>query len=440
MRTFGVLLARLQIRLRFLVVPVWIAAVVWVLVALAPIHAGGGTVAGVVPKGARALTAERISGQDFAFPLIARTDVVVRNPRGLLPSRQARIVALAASLTEGKLPGYASIGGAVPLLNDLGPGPFMRGDGTTALLYLYFRPQVGLGTQVRIAKRLVNEQIGHRSGEFEGVTGTTPAQSEQAVLIEEWLPWVELASLVLVMTIVGVHFRSVGAALVTMAAVVGAYLVAERIVATAARGLGLSLPAEIRPVLVVLVFGVATDYSIFYLSRFRTLMAGSGAPREAAESLVRQITPIVLAAGLTVAAGTAALSVAELPFLRAFGPGLAVSVLVAMVAVATLVPAALALAGRRLYWPGDSGQPTYPPPATRPGRLTRPRRSAPATMSPPAAAQPARLRSGRRGRKRASAPCPSGWRSGTLCSPLCSRERSCSPARAACSGRPSATR
>ena len=67
--------------------------------------------------------------------------------------------------------------------------------------------------------------------------------------------------------------------------------------------------------------------------------------------MAAQYTPTILVAGLTVAAGTAALLVARLDFMRAFGPGLALTALVGVVVSVTFMPAAIALFGRALFWP-----------------------------------------------------------------------------------------
>ena len=241
MRRLGVLLARLQVWLRVLVVLAWVGGFAWLVHSLAPISGDGGAVAQIVPKHARAIEAERLSTEKFAFPLITRTVVVVRDPRGLSPSRQASLVGLAASLSAHTQARYEAIGGALLLLNTIGGTPFTREPGTTALLYLFFRPDAGAGTQQRVAADLLRHAIGHRRGEFEGVTGTAVGQHEQNQLIESRLPWVELASLVLVLLATGFYFRSLGASLLTLASVAGAYLVAERVVATAARA------ASVRP-------------------------------------------------------------------------------------------------------------------------------------------------------------------------------------------------
>ena len=130
-----------------------------------------------------------------------------------------------------------------------------------------------------------------------------------------------------------------------------AYVTSVRVVAMAGELVGVSVPAEVEPVVVALLFGVVTDYALFYFSRFRRRLAEGTAAREASVATAAELTPIILACGVAVAAGSAALIVANLGFLRAFGPGMALSVLVAILVALTLLPALLAILGERLFWP-----------------------------------------------------------------------------------------
>ena len=356
-------LARRFVNLRWAVIAAWAGGAVCAAIMLPSTGgAGAGSLGALVPEGAPALTAERISAQRFAFPLLSRTLVVVRNPHGLSLRRQAELLRLAERLSLGRVKGFGTIAGALPLLNTLGAAPFSREHGTTALLYLYFRFSANAYRRTQVAERLVARVIGHRPGEFEAATGESPARVTRTSLITGHLKSVELATILLVVAAIALHFRALGAAGVTISAVAVAYLIADRLDAQLGELLGVSVPAEVQPVLVVLVFGVVTDYSVFFLSRFRTLLAAGAHPRAAAGRVMREIAPIVAVAGTTVAAGTAALLAARLEFLRAFGPGLAIAVVIAMLVAVTLVPALLAVGGRRLFWPtapapkdGDSG-------------------------------------------------------------------------------------
>ncbi|MGH2857270.1 MAG: MMPL family transporter [Solirubrobacteraceae bacterium] len=376
--------AAVFVKLRLLIVLAWIAAVVWVVIALPPLSGNSsGTLGSLLPSGSPAVRAEQISAHRFALPLLSRTIVVVRNPKGLSVARQTSLATLARRLSLHQVPAFrGQIAGALPLLDTIGVPPFARHPGTTALLYLYFRPSVASSARVAAAHRLVSTEIGHRPGEYEGITGEEPATVAQENLITSRLFWVALATILVAAIAVGVRFRALPAALLTVAAVISAYLVADRVVAYLARMSGVTVPSQAEPVLIVLVFGVATDYSVFFLSRFRALLREGLDRRAAGRRTVREITPIVFTAGITVAAATAALLVATPAFIRGFGPALAIAVLMAMIVALTLVPAVLSIGGRWLFWPGiarpaptqgSSGAPgealQAQPPAPRSGRL-----------------------------------------------------------------------
>ena len=353
MKRLGALSAMAFVKLRFLVLLGWIAAVVWVLVSLPALEgSSSGSLRELLPANTPAVRAEQISIERFSFPLLSRTIVVVRNPRGLPARRQASLVRLASQLSYHQLPAYSQIKGALPLSDRVGGPSFARRPGTTMLMYLFFPPSVSTSVSTQVAQRLVTREIGHRPGEYEGVTGEVPATVAEQSLINSRLVWVGLATILLVALAVGVRFRAVPAALLTAVAVVAAYLVADRVVARLARVGGVTVPAQAQPVLIVLVFGVTTDYAVFFLSRFRALLR-DGVPRQSASvQVVREITPIVFTAGITVAAAAAALLAATLAFVRGFGPALAIAALVGMLAAITLVPAALAVAGEWMFWPG----------------------------------------------------------------------------------------
>lgn len=164
-------------------------------VSLPSISASGGTSLGsLVPADAPALQASESQASSLRFSPQPNV-VVVRNPHGLSVRRQAQLTTLAARLSSGRIAGFGSIAGAVPLINTLGAPPFARERRTTALLYLYFRPSVSPVSRASVAERLTRQVIGHRSGELEGVTGEEPAQAAPTELIDRRLKWVELARL-----------------------------------------------------------------------------------------------------------------------------------------------------------------------------------------------------------------------------------------------------
>jgi putative drug exporter of the RND superfamily len=121
--------------------------------------------------------------------------------------------------------------------------------------------------------------------------------------------------------IVGIHFRSIGAPLASLACSAVAYLVAVRQVGWIGQRAGLTVPPDLEPVLVVLLLGVTTDYSVFFLAGMRSRLA-DGLSR-AARRTMAEYAPIIVTAGFVVAAGIASLALARVSALQAFGPALA---------------------------------------------------------------------------------------------------------------------
>ena len=204
-----------------------------------------------------------------------------------------------------------------------------------------------------------------------GVTGAAPAREAQFHEIEQALPLIEAASVVLIALIVALAFRSIGAPLVALAAAGVAYAITMRVLPWLGERANVTVPKEIEPVVVVLLLGLVTDYSIFFLSETRRRLRAGDERLPAARGAIAEVAPIVVTAGLIVAAGTAALVVGHLQFFRAFGPGLAATTLITLAVAVTLVPALVALFGPRLF--GKSLRHATVPPDPDAGNGAEPR-------------------------------------------------------------------
>ena len=106
-------------------------------------------------------------------------------------------------------------------------------------------------------------------------------------------------------------------------------------------------------VITLLGMGLAIDYALFVVSRFREELAlrpvdDPGAVGAALTTTMRTAGRTVLFSGLTVAAAMSSLLVFPQAFLRSMGYGGIAAVLVAMLASLTVLPATLRLLGRRI--------------------------------------------------------------------------------------------
>src|SRR5580693_3310936 len=376
------------VSLRLLIIAGWAAAVAAAIVFLPPLNPTTSGLSELIPPGSPAAHAESDASRLFGFPLDAAVAVVQRDPRGLPSATQVRAVrqALAADrqvgsplgqvsqaaaaagvaeavaqaehlstaeltgpLSPGPPGGIAGLAGAFALPNTAGLLVGTAEHSTTIVTFLYFQPGASFSQQTAGANEYARWYLGHPADHVVGVTGPIPAEYAQSQIIQDHLLWVELFTVLAIALILGLRFRSVGAPLTALACAGTAYVLAVRVVAWTAQRMGISLPPDLDPVLVVLLLGVTTDYAVFFLDGMRARLA-EGVPRVAAARLATaEFSPIIATAGLIVAAATASLAVARTDLLRAFGPALALTVLTAMVVSMTLEPALMAVFGGLLF-------------------------------------------------------------------------------------------
>jgi RND superfamily putative drug exporter len=368
-RADGSFFTRAVVALRYLVVAGWIAGAVAAAVELPGLdEARGDALGSLVPRNAPAYRTQVRAAELFRFPLLSNTLVVQRDPQGLSAGDQGEVVERALKILRREYPDLLSVPFALPLVNTAGAVPGSREVSTTAVTYLYFEPTVGLQARDRLAHWFTDRRF-ERGDAVVGVTGVVPARVEQGRLIEDALPLVEAATVVLIALVIGLTFRALIAPLLTLLAVGISFVVALGTLGTVGDLLGITVPSEVEPIVLVLLLGIVTDYSIFFLSGFRHRLQRGESRLVAARSTAAEFTPIVLAAGLVVAAGTTSLLVAQVEFFRIFGPALALTVIVGLAVSVTFVPAALALLGRAVFWPAR----TAPDPLER----RRPRRRRP---------------------------------------------------------------
>ncbi len=345
--------AALVVGLRHVVVLAWIAAVAAAIRYLPALESSSST-ASLVPANAPALQAEAVATRAFGEPLDAQVAVVQRDPRGLSSSAQLAAVRAAIAVDTGDGAGspIAGLAGAVPIPNTAGKFPGSRERSTTIVTFLYFTPGTPFAAQTAGGELYARRYASGPASHLVGVTGVIPATYEQGVIISQRLPWVELATVTAIALIVGFFFLSLGAPVATLLCAATSFLLAIRVVAWVTRQMHAPLPPDVEPVLVVLLLGVTTDYSVFFLSGMRNWLADGMPRRQAAALTTAEYAPIILAAGVLVAAATGSLTVARLPLIRAFGPALAVTVLIAMLVSLTLAPSLISIFGNLLFWPG----------------------------------------------------------------------------------------
>jgi putative drug exporter of the RND superfamily len=119
--------------------------------------------------------------------------------------------------------------------------------------------------------------------------------------------------------------------------------------------LGLTELTSVSPIVQFLIallgLGIAIDYSLIVVSRWREERSHGRSGDEAVQTAMETAGRAVVFSGITVAIGLLALIALPLPFLRSMGYGGMLIPLVSVLVAITLLPVVLAKAGSRLDWP-----------------------------------------------------------------------------------------
>jgi uncharacterized membrane protein YdfJ with MMPL/SSD domain len=179
-----------------------------------------------------------------------------------------------------------------------------------------------------------------------GVGGQIPTEAAINKEVSSDIGRAEGVSLPVLLILLTVIFGSLVAASLPVAiggiGIIGSFAVL--------RLLTLATPVSIYSINIttILGLGLAIDYGLFMVGRFREELRRQPSVEEAVARTVATAGRTVAVSGITVAAALASLLLFQETFLRSMGYGGVATVLVDMVAALTVMPALLALLGRRV--------------------------------------------------------------------------------------------
>jgi RND superfamily putative drug exporter len=159
------------------------------------------------------------------------------------------------------------------------------------------------------------------------------------------------AALGVVIVLLLITYRSPLLWLLPVFSVALALYAAQALIYLLAVHAGLTVNGQSAGILTVLVFGAGTDYALLLTARYREELRRHANRHEAMAIALRRAGPAIIASGGTVVLAMLTLTVASLNSTKSLGPVLAIGVVVAMIAMLTLLPALLVIFGRWFFWP-----------------------------------------------------------------------------------------
>jgi RND superfamily putative drug exporter len=229
---------------------------------------------------------------------------------------------------------------------------FVTRDGRSTFALAYTAPVSGFGgpSLGPVMQRAVTAGLGERgAGWHVGVTGSQlladgqPSSSKGTGLMTEAM--IGSVGALVILALVFASFLALLPLLIGGISVLATFLVVGGL--TELTGV-----SQIVEFLIALIgLGVAIDYSLLVVSRWREERAAGRSNADAVAEAMNHAGRAVVFSGLTVAIGLLSMIVLPVPMLRSVGYGGVLVPLVSVVVSVTLLPVILATVGPRLDWP-----------------------------------------------------------------------------------------
>jgi RND superfamily putative drug exporter len=337
----------------------WRVIVLWVVAAFALVATSPGlpttsSESSFLPSHYESIRASNL--QSKAFPqtgdIVASAAVIVfarHNGAPLTPEDSSAIAGVVTELNGRHIKDVTSITQGPPSENGLVE---------TATVAMPKSVVYSSGTKAGDAIKVLRSDIRPLvpAGLSEGVTGPAAQQYDSQQSSNRALKVVLLATLVLILVLLLLIFRSPIVALMPIIAIAVVSQVATGLISDVNKAFNLNADSSISTILIVVLFGIGTDYILFVMFRYRERLRLGERPKDATVSAVARAGEAIASAAGVVIVAFLALLLSSLSVFRAIGPALAIAVAVMLLSALTLVPAVLSLLGTRVFWPSRSWQ------------------------------------------------------------------------------------
>ncbi|WP_339173107.1 efflux RND transporter permease subunit [Anoxybacillus sp. FSL W8-1294] len=219
-------------------------------------------------------------------------------------------------------------------------------DGTTVLVSLQLERNKRTAKEISTA---LYEAIEHIDVPYY-YTGSWMIDEDVVQSSQEGLKKTEGITVVFILVVLFLVFRSLVAPFVPLLTVGLTYIVSQAIVAFLVDRVDFPLSTFTQTFLVAVLFGIGTDYCILLLSRFKEELAKREDRTEAIIATYKTAGKTVIFSGLAVMIGFASIGLSTFKLYQS-ASAVAVGVVVLLVALVTLVPFFMATLGEKLFWP-----------------------------------------------------------------------------------------
>ena len=165
---------------------------------------------------------------------------------------------------------------------------------------------------------------------------------------------IQFASIIFIIILLLIIFRSVLAPLVTLLPAALVLAISGAFIGALGSSGVIKVSFFTQILLIVLILGAGTDYGLFLVFRVREQLLAGADPKDAVVYAVRRVGESISASAATVIVALLTLLAASFNLYHDLGLPLALGVAVMLLAGLTLLPALLAILGRAVFWPSKT--------------------------------------------------------------------------------------
>ena len=337
-------LGRLLVRAPWLVIGAWFAGLAVLIVAFPPLThvVESSTVQPLPPK---AMAAAEQMAKDFGESAQNTLVVVLTDERGLRSADDGVYRKLAAALRDDTAD--------VTVVQDMFSAPALRQvmvspDHKAFFMAVTLRAPTGSPQSSQAYQQIVRitKQATAGTSLSADVTGQPAVLGDLSIVTEHDMHLIELATALLVLTILMVIYRRPVTVLLPLVTIAISVACAQRVVSALSQ-VGLGVSALTIVMMTAVIAGAGTDYAVFLISRYHEHLRSGMDSDVAVTTALTSIGKVIAASAATVAVTFFSMVFTRLPAFTCVGPALAVSIAVSFGAAVTLLPAILVLTGRR---------------------------------------------------------------------------------------------
>lgn len=347
---------------RWIVIAAWIIVTVVLTIAWPPVSETEINNAPNLSEDSPSVEAENLIKEEFPTSSGVPALLTWHNEAGLNEENLMAVQEMSEELSDKPLEGQSS----TPPLHKM-PIPALQEmiseDGTTLVQPIFFEENIETGIlekNVDKIKEQVEEKVSYDSFATDiddpdklstRVTGPVGISVDATSLFEGADVTLLIATVLLVLVLLLVIYRSPILAIIPLIGVGFAYMVLSPILGLLADKGWITVDSQAIAIMTVLLFGAGTDYCLFLISQYRDELRKVKDKRKALIHAFKEASGAIAMSGLTVVIALLVLIVAKYGAYHRFAIPFSLSIFVMGIASLTLIPALLSVMGRASFYP-----------------------------------------------------------------------------------------